>query len=145
MNKPTYHVQSLENLSYSFMSIGRNGIILKVVEFNEIRENVYNLGFGDYDFIENDVDDKIVSDNGDTEKVLATVIGILRNFLKETPHSTVFIEGSTPIRTRLYQIAINTYFEEFSKEFLILGNNQNSSEPFQKNTNYESFFVKRLL
>ena len=145
MNKPTYHVQSIENLSYSFMSIGRNGIILKVVEFNEMSENVFNLGFGDYDFTKNDVDDKIVSDNGDTEKVLATVIGILRDFLNENPHSTVFIEGSTPIRTRLYQIAINTYFEEFSKEFLILGNNQNSSEPFQKNTKYESFFIKRLL
>ena len=66
-------------------------------------------------------------------------------FLKENPYSTVFIEGSTPVRTRLYQIAINTYFEEFSKEFLIFGNNQNASQPFQKNINYESFLIKKLL
>ena len=145
MNKPTYAVQSLENLSFSFMSIGRHGIILKVIEFSEMGKNVYNLGFGDYDFTKNDVDDKIVSDNGDTEKVLATVIGILHDFLKENPYSTVFIEGSTPVRTRLYQIAINTYFEEFSKEFLIFGNNQNASQPFQKNINYESFLIKKLL
>ena len=82
MNKPTYAVQSLENLSFSFMSIGRHGIILKVIEFSEMGKNVYNLGFGDYDFTKNDVDDKIVSDNGDTEKVLATVIGILHDFFK---------------------------------------------------------------
>jgi len=50
MNKPTYEVQSYAEDSYFFLSTGKRGIILKVVEFAEINRNIYNLGFGDYDF-----------------------------------------------------------------------------------------------
>ncbi len=102
MNQATYQVQVVEQNSYAFMSIGKKGIILKVVEFAEIREGIYNLGFGDYDFATKDVDDKTVSDNGDTEKVLATVVGIVREFIEDNPTCSVFVAGSTPSRTRLY-------------------------------------------
>lgn len=36
--------------------------------------NLYNLAFGDKNPLTGEIDDKIVTDNGDSEKVLATVV-----------------------------------------------------------------------
>ena len=145
MNKPTYKVEIDGENTFSFLSTGKNVIILKVVELVEIREGTFNLGFGDYDFANNVIDDKAESENGDAEKVLATVFGILLRFPSENPDKNVFISGSTPIRIRLYRMIINKYFDEFSQSLTILGGIDFEFEPFQKNKNYESFLVKKLL
>jgi hypothetical protein len=133
-----------DEFSYAFFSVGKNGVILKVVAFENIEEKRYNLGFGDYDFSTQTVNDKIVSDNGDSEKVLATVLVILDKFLCEHLDYEVFIVGSTESRTRLYQIAINVYYEEFIQFYQIFGESSGEMEPFQKNKKYESFLVRKL-
>ncbi len=81
MNKPTYFVEIEDENIFSFLSIGKNGIILKMVEIVEIQEGIFNLGFGDYNFATESVDDKANSNNGDIEKVLATIFGIMIDFL----------------------------------------------------------------
>ena len=145
MNRPTYIIQKVDGYSYAFFSVGKNGVILKIVAFEEIEENRYNLGFGDYDFSTGTVNDKAVSDNGDSEKVLATVVGILNDFLSEYPNYEVVVIGSTESRTRLYQIAINIYHEEFAKHYQIFGESEGEMAVFQKNKRYESFLIRRLL
>ena len=145
MNKPIYPIEHTNEYSYAFLSIGSNGIILKIVAFDKIEGNIYNLGFGDYNFSDGTIDDIIKSNNGDAEKVLATVVSILNDFLLKHPTFTIYLTGSTEIRTRLYQIAINTYLEEFSTLYEIFGQYGDELEPFQKNRNYESFLVKKLL
>ena len=144
MNKPTYPVEIEDDNIFSFLSIGKNGIILKMVEIAEIQEGVYNLGFGDYNFTTESVDDKANSNNGDIEKVLATIFGIMIDFLNKNPSKTIFFAGSTPFRTQLYQRIVNTYFDEFSSILEIQGNRNGKYEPFQKNREYESFLVKKL-
>ena len=114
MNKPTYPVEIEDDNIFYFLSIGKNGIILKMVEIAEIQEGIYNLGFGDYNFTTESVDDKANSNNGDIEKVLATIFGIMIDFLNKNPNKTIFFAGSTPFRTQLYQRIVNTYFDEFS-------------------------------
>ena len=142
MNNPTYQVETDEENSFYFLSVGKKGIILKMVELAEIGENIYNLGFGDYDFTTNTINDKIKSSNGDAEKVLATVLGILSEFLLKNPTKTVFFNGSDLIRTRLYQKIINLYFDELTHTFEIFGGINHGFELFQKNKNYESFLIK---
>lgn len=44
------------------------------------------------------------SNNGNMEAVLATVIKIITHFFKHYPDAKVYVKGSTPARTRLYQI-----------------------------------------
>ena len=144
MNKPIYTIQQADEYSYAFFSVGKNGIILKIVAFEQIEGNRYNLGFGDYDFLTEEVNDKIVSDNGDSEKVLATVVGILNDFLLKHADYEVFVIGSTESRTRLYQIAINIYYEEFTQFYQIFGKIGDNVESFQKNKVYESFLIRRL-
>jgi hypothetical protein len=130
MNKPTYPVEIEDDNIFSFLSIGKNGIILKMVEIAEIQEGVYNLGFGDYNFTTESVDDKANSNNGDIEKVLATIFGIMIDFLNKNPNKTIFFAGSTPFRTQLYQRIVNTYFDEFSSILEIQGNINGKYEPF---------------
>ncbi|WP_367209624.1 hypothetical protein [Sphingobacterium sp. R2] len=60
---------------YEFFSIGPKGNIRKVIQFQQINieENVYNLGFGDFDPSTKEISDLTTSNNLDTKKVLTTV------------------------------------------------------------------------
>ena len=59
---------------YHFISEGNKGKIEKVVIYEEMEiEGFFNLGFGDRNPITGYLDDEITTDNGDTEKVLATL------------------------------------------------------------------------
>jgi hypothetical protein len=115
MNQPVYDVNYLPSENqYYFESIGKKGKIIKVVAFTEKEENIYNLGFADFNTETGQIDDKSNSKNGDMPKVLATILYITAEFLSQNPFAYVFFEGSTPDRTRLYQMAINHYYNEFS-------------------------------
>ena len=146
MNQPTYKVEYLPTEDhYIFESIGQNGSIIKVVMFTEMRHGLYNLGFGDYDSKTNQVDDKIVSDNGNMIKVIATVVGIALTFLSENPMTYLYIEGSTPLRTQFYNRIINRNYDNLIAFYEIYGfKNDGIPEAFQKNTPYESFLIRKL-
>ena len=145
MNEPVYDVSYLPSENrYYFESIGRKGKITKVVAFTEKQNDIYNLGFGDFNPVTGQVDDKVKSENGDMPKVLATVLHITAQFLSDNPMLYVFFKGSTPDRTRLYQMAINHHYEEFSVNFEIFGLIDYTPEPFQKNKLYESFLIRKL-
>jgi len=51
MNKPKYLYKTEDKFTiYEFVSQGQRGSVKKLVEYMETAtENVYNLGFGDYD------------------------------------------------------------------------------------------------
>jgi hypothetical protein len=145
MNQPTYDIEYLfDKDSYVFESIGPNGSIYKVVIFSEIENGKYNLGFGDYDLLTNDIDDKIVSDNGDMVKVIATVVGIALKFLSENPMTYIYIKGSTTLRTQLYNRIINRNYDDLIHSYEIYGSQNDISEVLQKNTPYESFLIRKL-
>ena len=146
MNEPVYDVKySASNNQYVFESVGKNGTIIKVVQLVEMHDNVYNLGFGDFNPITGQVNDDVKSENGDMVKVLATVLNIANQFLTENnPMTYVHFKGSDLLRNRLYQIAINQYYDEFSDVFEIYGLNGRIPEPFKKNTFYEAFLIRKL-
>ena len=140
-----YALKASENyVSFEFISEGRNGRIQKKIIFTLIEEpNIWNLGFGDIDNLTGEINDLAKSDNGDSEKILATVAQATLTFTKHHPESLVFAEGSTLIRTRLYRIGISQNFEAISETFLVWGLLGNEWHPFEKNTDYEAFLVKR--
>jgi hypothetical protein len=104
MNLPTYDVKLKSEISntFEFFSEGKNGKIRKVVVFQKIADGIFNLAFGDKIEETGTLDDKNVSDNGDTEKVLATVVLTIFMFTDKYPDAYIFATGSTPARTRLY-------------------------------------------
>ena len=134
--------------AFKFESVGRNGIIKKLVEYVQLGEfelgKIYNLGFGDYNEETGEVDDKIVSDNGDMTKVLATVAATLYVFTEHYPDAIVYAEGSSKSRTRLYRWNIAKNLEELKQDFYVFGVIRNIGyEEFIKDKNYDGFFVKR--
>lgn len=94
-NLPRYDIRIGETKrSYEFTSIGIKGKIDKMVSFQETNiENLYNLGFGDKDPITGEIDDTIVTNNGDTEKVLSTIVGIVFAFTQKFPNVWVYAHG----------------------------------------------------
>lgn len=126
MKLPKYQLKADEELSvYRFVSEGRKGLISKRIQFTLInQEGIYNLAFGDEHPISGELDDLIISDNGDSEKVLATVVAAIYAFFDQYPAAWVYLSGSTASRTRLYQMAIAKYLPELAADFAIYGEYQ---------------------
>lgn len=115
--------------TFEFLSEGRRGQILKVIQFEPLHlPNLYNLAFGDKDIETGELNDKIVTDNGDLEKVLITVVTALYAFAERYPKTWVYATGSTSSRTRLYRMGINKYIDIVTTDFDIMGEHQSQWE-----------------
>jgi hypothetical protein len=136
-----------QHLDYEFFSDGIKGKIRKVVRFTLGHSNgipFYTLGFGDWNEEMNAIDDFAITNNADVEKVLATVGAIVVDFTTRFPDAVIYAEGSTPSRTRRYQMGINKAWNEIHDAYDIYGVKMNEIiEPFAKNVNYEAFWLKR--
>src|SRR5687767_2843738 len=130
-----------EHRKYDFVSEGPKGKIKKVIFYVELGNNRYNLAFGDWNFIEQKIDDKARSNNNDRDKVLATVALTIIDFFQHHPEAEVYAKGSTPVRTRLYQIGIFKYWHQISQLISIKGFINENWEPIEKHKNYHAFLA----
>jgi hypothetical protein len=131
---------------YEFYSEGPNGKIRKAVRFTKINKEepvFYNLGFGDISEETDSIDDRIVSNNNDRDLVLATVAKTVVDFTNIYGNHYIFAIGSTPARTRLYQMGISKLWHEIKTDFEVLGFKNAVWSPFEKNVNYEAFLVRK--
>jgi hypothetical protein len=135
-------ISTNEHLTYEFLSEGPNGTIKKVVYFQEIEDNLYNLAFGDWNEEEQRIDDKARSNNNDRDKVIATVASTVNDFVKYYPEAIIFAKGSTPARTRLYQIGLLANWHEISQLFIVEGLTNGVWLIVEKQRNYEAFLVR---
>jgi hypothetical protein len=128
---------------FDFISIGKKGAIAKKITFTSIEfDNVYSLAFGDVD--ENgELDDYIVSDNGDRNKILATIFSVVDLYTKKYPERWIAFRGSTKERTRLYRIAIGLNLEELCQIFEIYIYTDKGLKPFCKNMEANVVVIKR--
>jgi len=140
-----YELKAGHNLTtFEFLSEGTKGQIQKVIQFEPMNiENLYNLAFGDKNLETGIIDDKVISDNGDIEKVLATVVAAVYAFADKYPDVWVYATGSTASRTRLYRMGINKYFKIVSEDFDIMGEYQNEWEWYHFGRDYQAFAVRR--
>ena len=127
MKHPKYNYRSESSLQfYEFISEGPKGLIKKMVIYTETTtENVYNLGFGDYDESTNGINDLSVTNNGDSLKVLATVASTVYAFTERHPNSWILATGSTSVRTRLYRMGITNNLTEIEADFIVFGYTKN--------------------
>jgi hypothetical protein len=146
MNKPKYLYKSEEYLKiYEFISEGPKGRIKKIVQFTETgTENVYNLGFGDYNEKTKSIDDLAVTNNGDSLKVLATVASTVYAFTEKYPEAWIFATGSTSVRTRLYRMGITNNLAEINQDFKVYGLTENGEwTEFIVGEDYEAFLITK--
>lgn len=146
MLRERYQFEITEDGStFFFESFGPRGVIKKVVKYYKAGfwngRIMYNLGFGDWNEELQDIDDTIVSNNGDRDKVLATVAATVLEFAGKNGNLVVFARGVNPARTRLYQMGINANLAEIEKFFLLLGFYDGKLLPFKAGVNYDGFWV----
>lgn len=153
MDYPKYSLENnFDSTLFEFSSIGRKGVIKKVIRFSQTNHSlVYNLGFGDK-LIEGDgifIDDKAISDNGDRDKILATIANAIFVFTAYYPERYIYFTGVTPARMRLYRIAISNNLKELSLRFSIFGivedkNSKETAVVFSASGHYKGFLIKKL-
>ena len=144
MKLEKYELKSGEQLEvFEFVSVGTKGKIPKLVQYTPTNyKDLYNLGFGDKNIETGEIDDNIISNNGDSEKVLATVVATLYAFIDKHKEAMVYATGSSKSRTRLYRMGITKYLEEIKQDFEIYGEIESGWKEFQKDVEYEAFLVK---
>lgn len=151
MNLERYPIKaSADFQEFKFISIGPKGEIEKMVRFTEMPVadsvlRIYNLAFGDYsEETENLIDDVIVSDNKDPQKILATVAEAVITFTNKKPGAFVFAQGNTPARARYYAMGVAANLHELEKMFDIWGTPDGDGwELFQRNRRYAALLAKR--
>ncbi len=144
MKLDKYELKSGERLEvFEFVSVGTKGRIPKIVQYTPTNyKDLYNLGFGDMNIETGEIDDTVISNNGDSEKVLATVVATLYAFIDKHQNAMVYATGSTKSRTRLYRMGITKYLDEIKDDFDIFGELETGWEEFRKDVEYEAFLVK---
>jgi len=130
---------------YEFISKGLKGDIKKVVEYSEMNiEGYYNLAFGDLDEKRNEINDKVVTNNGDSLKVLATVASTVYAFTGKYPNAKIFATGSNEVRTRLYRMGITNNLVDIQEDFDVFGlKYDNTFEEFIVGEDYLGFLITR--
>ena len=144
MGNERYAVKiSNATMTFDFISEGPRGSIKKRVEYKQMGENqVYNLAFGDVIEETNVLDDKVISDNKDSKKVLTTVASTIYTFIGKYPNAVVYAEGSNLARTRLYRIGISNNLEELTEQFDVYGFLDNIGwVEYEKNKDYSAFYI----
>ena len=145
MKIPRYELSAEKSLMvFEFISEGPKGKIPKLIKFSETSlKGFYNLAFGDKDKFTREIDDNVVSNNGDSEQVLATVVAAVFAFTNAYSDVWVYATGSTKSRTRLYRMGISKYFDDVIQDFYIFGMLDGEWSPFEKGKDYSAFLVKR--
>ncbi|MBD1365563.1 hypothetical protein IDJ77_17240 [Mucilaginibacter sp. ZT4R22] len=146
MNLESYDYRAADNFQdFSFYSVGPKGRIKKTVVYSKIQDSptIYNLAFGDENPANGEIDDRAITDNDDRDVVLSTVANTINTFCDNYGNHLIYAKGSTPSRTRLYQMSIARLFKEISIDFDVFGIIGEDVYHFQSNVNYDAFLVKR--
>lgn len=145
MKLPRYQMASSKNfMTFEFISNGPRGKISKIVQFTPTNlKDVYNLAFGDKNQETGEVDDNIISNNADADKVLSTVVASIYAFTDKYPDCWIYATGSSKSRTRLYRMGITKYIAEARKDFLIYGETGDDWELFKRDREYSGFLIQR--
>lgn len=147
MKLDRYELKSDDQLTtFEFLSEGPKGKIQKIIQFSLVNQNnLYNLAFGDRHQTTGEIDDRVITDNGDSEKVLATVVAAVHAFCDQFPLAWIYTTGSTASRTRLYRMGINKYFEIVEADFEIFGQTESEWERYIKDKDYQAFVIQRKI
>jgi hypothetical protein len=147
MNLPRYEYLTEGKAEiFKFISSGPHGEIKKLVVYSQMLENdIYNLAFGDYNEETDSIDDKIITNNNDSQKVLATVASTLYVFTNKHPNVWIYATGSNKARTRLYKMGITKNLEAILPDFQVFGLQTDLWHEFNTGQEYEAFLVKRKI
>ncbi len=125
---------------YFFESVGKQGKVMKIVEFSLDKNNRWNLGFGDWHI--GRVDDTIITNNYDVAKVIGTVAKVTYAFFEQFPERIVTINPVDEKRKRLYNIVFQRHYTEIEPNFELIGYIGKVPETYSAEKYYDMFDLK---
>jgi|GEM_PF-530375 hypothetical protein len=142
--KPYTQLESVPDLSiFRFKSKGPVGLITKEIRFAELPDSgMYSVHMGDIKQ-NGDFDQSAISNNGDRNRVLATVIVAIEIYTKKYPARSILIGGFNEQRARLFRMAIGVNFERISRVFTVLEVLDGRFLPFKPDTKSTVFHLRR--
>lgn len=145
MNYDRYQLEADKKLLlFEFTSVGKKGSVKKVVQYTETNlKDYYNLGFGDLNEETGEIDDSVVTNNGDSFKVLATVASTVYAFFDKHPSSYIYVVGSNKTRTRLYRMGITNNLVGIQNDFEVFGLISGEWREFEINVDYQAFLIRK--
>ncbi len=104
------HYQGGLSHQYWFVSVGKRNVI-KSVKLTLIDEElkIYNLSLMDLDVDSGWLSDEVVTNKGDTLKVLKTLAYCMKISLEIQSDVSIYFTGNSPARNRLYKMYMNNY------------------------------------
>lgn len=139
MHIENYEFEISDNF-YTFISTGKREIP-KLVYFQELAENCFNIVLIDYN-IENDTfSDDSNSNNGDMSEVMKTVILIIIDFVINHREACVLLKGNSKNRNSLYNRLINNYYTLFEDKISVYIEQNNEKRLFTVGDKSELFYI----
>jgi hypothetical protein len=104
-------------VQFKFTSVSEKKSIDKIVEFDYMDDNIWNLGFGDLKG--DDWQDNVISNNDDLAKVLQTVANTIHIFFEEYPNDRIYISPLDKKRKILYNRIFKQRWHEIEPIFTL--------------------------
>jgi hypothetical protein len=142
--EPYTEMEVMPDLSlFRFVSAGPAGLITKEIRFAGLPDSgMYSVHLGDIRQ-NGDFDPSAVSNTGDRNRVLATVILAIELYTERYPGRSILIGGFDRQRARLFRLAIGVNFKKISQVFTILEVCEGRYLPFSPDTNSTIFHLRR--
>jgi hypothetical protein len=147
MNNELYKVSYLDDHlnEFEFYSEGPRGLIRKKIEITPTEyPEIYNLEFGDVNE-DGSTDIYAVSDNGDRDKILSTIVYVIDVYLEKYPYRHIFFAGSTESRNRLYRITIARKMRKRSSNLAVYSQNEKGIMRFKRNIVANAFLIRKRI
>ncbi len=136
---------SEDKLQYRFISKGAENDIVKLVVYEYVEDDRWNLAFGDANADESDFDDTVISNNQDMRRVIQTIFATGLVFSAAYPERKIYIEPVDRKRKLLYnrvfqekQVAIEEFY---TIEGIFL--TEDKQEKYEAHTIYEGFLLTK--
>lgn len=120
MKRPFYNYEhtEIEGMNaYQFISKGTQGEITKIVAFEDIGNQLYNLVLLDYDTQTGILDDEKVSNNQDIAKIMATIFRIVSDFTDKSPENSLYIRANTETKRMLYNRIVSNNMHDIAQQY----------------------------
>lgn len=135
------YIDIKDKIEYLFASKGQQGMIIKIVSFTLLEDNLWNLAFGDLH--EGDFDDTVISNNYDIVKIIGTVAKVTYEFSDSYPLRSIHIKPVDEKRKRLYNHVFRRHYDFINDTFQIIGVKNGTEEPYSPYNVYDIFKLKR--
>jgi hypothetical protein len=104
------HYQGGLSHQYWFVSVGKRNVIKSVkLTLSDEELKIYNLSLMDLDVDSGWLSDEVVTNNGDTLKVLKTMAYCMKISLEIQSDASIYFTRNSPARNRLYKMYMNNY------------------------------------